>query len=138
MKTHGFKGLKAWNLALDIVELVYVLSARMPREEPGGLVGQMRAAAIGVATHLGEGHASATMLSYLRHLRQSRATMAELKTLVTITERLGWLGEETAREIINPLMHLEGLSLDIERHVITSLREERLSGFRGRSSPVGP
>lgn len=137
MKTHAFQGLKVWNLALDIVELVYVLSARMPREEPGGLVGQMRAAAVGVATHLAEGHASSTLLSYLRHLRQSRATMAQLKTLVTIAQRLNWLDEEMACEIINPLLHLEELSLDLERLVIRSLREERFSGLRGRSSPTG-
>ncbi|MFU8807250.1 MAG: four helix bundle protein [Bradymonadaceae bacterium] len=117
--------MTVWNLALDIVELVYVFSAGMPREDVGGLVSQMRRAAVAIPTHLAEGHSSGSMLAYLRHIRQARSAMAEVETHILIAERLGWCTEEITSEILGPMERLRELNQGLERYMIKRLQEEQ-------------
>jgi four helix bundle protein len=123
-------GLTIWNQALDLVELVYVFTAGMPRQEPGGLVARMRKASIAIATHMAEGHGSSALLYYLRQLRQARTAMTDLTTCLAIAQRLDWCTEEVAVEIARPLEQLEWQTRRLERHIVAELRKEREQGHQ--------
>lgn len=51
----SFKELKVWQKAHELTLLVYKLTSKFPPEEKFGLSGQMRRAAISIASNIAEG-----------------------------------------------------------------------------------
>ena len=47
------KKLDAWNKSIDLVEMIYKVSALFPKEERYGLTSQIRRAAVSVPSNLG-------------------------------------------------------------------------------------
>jgi four helix bundle protein len=60
----------------------------MPQEERFGLTNQMRRAAISIPSNIAEGHARQSRLDYLKFLRTSRGSLAELMTQAEISWEL--------------------------------------------------
>jgi four helix bundle protein len=79
---------------MDLVELTYVLSRGFPREELFGLTSQMRRAAVSVASNIAEGQARGSNADFVRFLRMSCGSLAELETQCFIAGRLTYLTDE--------------------------------------------
>lgn len=53
MKTH--KDLKVWQDSMELVEMVYVFSKTLPRDELYGLTSQIRRSAVSIPSNIAEG-----------------------------------------------------------------------------------
>jgi four helix bundle protein len=84
----SFRDLRVWQKALDLVERVYVLTRRFPREETYGLLSQVRRAVVSVPTNIAEGHTREHIKEYLHHLSIAQASLAELETQLEIATHL--------------------------------------------------
>jgi len=106
MKITSFRDLRVWQLAMDLVELVYRLTRSFPRNEIYGLASQIQRAAVSVPSNIAEGHTREHTKEYLHHISMSQASLAELETRLEIAIRLGYVSLQEARSIAE---HAESL-----------------------------
>jgi len=106
MKITSFRDLRVWQLAMDLVELVYRLTRSFPRNEIYGLASQIQRAAVSVPSNIAEGHTREHTKEYLHHLSMSQASLAELETQLEIAIRLRYVSLQEARSIAE---HAESL-----------------------------
>lgn len=96
----GFRDLRVWQAALDLVEQVYQLTRRFPKHEVYGLASQMQRAAVSVPSNIAEGHTRSHSKEYLHHLSIARGSLAELQTQLEIARRLMYCSAEEIEPLI--------------------------------------
>ena len=62
------KKLVAWQKSMDLVEKIYELSKRFPRDEVYGLTSQVRRAAVSVPSNIAEGAAGRSSVQFRNYL----------------------------------------------------------------------
>jgi four helix bundle protein len=82
--------LDVWRDAMDLVEVVYRLSASFPADERFGLIAQIRRAAVSVPSNIAEGAARRSRSELLQFLHVARASLAEVETQIQVADRLGF------------------------------------------------
>ena len=125
----SYRDLVVWQKAMELVAGVYELTRRFPKARDHGLGGQMRRAALSVASNIAEGHGRDHLRDYLRHLSIAKGSLAELETQLLIGRAVG---SSSAREI-EPLLAicdeigrmLTILSRRLKQRLTTDPRERR-------------
>jgi len=109
----SYRDLKVWQQAIDLVPEVYQLLRKLPKEENYALADQIRRAVVSIAANIAEGQARQHTKEFLQHLSIARGSLAELDTLLTVAERLGYLKAEDMAPIQSSMaeirMMLHGL-----------------------------
>ena len=91
----GYRELKVWQRAMDLVQQVYAGTKGFPAEERYGLTTQMRRAAVSVPSNIAEGHGRGGK-DFLRFLSIAYGSLLELETQVEVSRRLAYLSEGVA------------------------------------------
>lgn len=86
--------LRAFELADEVVMLVYRTTSGFPKEEMFGLTSQIRRAAVSVPSNIVEGCARDSEAEYLRFLTIAFGSLRELHYQLRLSKRLGFLGDE--------------------------------------------
>ena len=86
-----YRGLRVWQVAMDLVIESYRLGDLLPTRERFGLVAQLRRAATSVPANIAEGNGRVHRREYLHYLSIARGSLNELQTLVAVAERLRYL-----------------------------------------------
>jgi len=102
----GFRELRVWQAAMDLVEKVYNLTRHFPREETYGLTSQLRRAAISIPSNIAEGHTREHLKEYLHHLSMAQASLAELETQLEIATRLKYVLPKALEHVLSDLTSL--------------------------------
>lgn len=112
------RDLVAWQQAIDLVELVYEVTAKFPREEIYGLTSQVRRAAVSVASNIAEGQGRNSPREFVQFLGMARGSLTEVETQVLIAGRLKWMdgssGEELLKQIERVRRLVNGLILSLQ------------------------
>lgn len=108
------RDLIVWQRGIDLVESVYLTSARWPNSELYGLTNQARRAAISIPANIAEGQGRASERDFARFVSIARGSLRELETHLVIALRLRFLEQseyEQIMSIINEVGRLlQGLS----------------------------
>ena len=91
----GHRKLRAFELADEVVLLVYRLTDQFPKEEAYGLTSQMRRAAVSIPSNIVEGCARESQAEYFRFLEIAFGSLRELHYQVGLSKRLGYVAGET-------------------------------------------
>lgn len=86
--TNSYRGLIAWQRALDLSVDVYTLTRDFPREEIYGLTSQMRRAAVSIPSNIAEGYGRNSRREYRQFLGIAYGSVLELQTQLAIAKRL--------------------------------------------------
>lgn len=86
MKSH--KDLTLWQKSMDLVELVYKITGKLPKSEIFGLSSQMQRAAVAIPSNIAEGAKRGHKLEYIQFLRVANGSAAELETQLILVEKL--------------------------------------------------
>jgi four helix bundle protein len=101
MKVKNYQELIAWQKAMDLVEEVYKASQDFPREEIYGLTGQIRRAAVSIASNIAEGQGRRTTADFLRHLSIVYGSLREVETQILIARRLKYVTQTRLEEVMS-------------------------------------
>ena len=82
--------LEVWRDAMDLVEIIYRLSASFPSEERFGLIAQIRRAALSVPCNIAEGAARRSRHELIQFLHIARGSLAEVETQIQLARRLAF------------------------------------------------
>jgi four helix bundle protein len=93
------KDLEAWQVAMEMVVLVYLLTASLPDTERYGLISQMRRAAVSVPSNVAEGQARGLAQACINHLTIALGSLAELDTQLEIALRLNYIAADRCEEL---------------------------------------
>jgi four helix bundle protein len=85
-KIVSFRDLIAWQLAMELADLVYDITEQFPRREWFGLSQQMRKSAVSIPSNIAEGSRRKTP-GYINHLVIALGSHAELDTQCEIATR---------------------------------------------------
>ncbi len=101
MGVKDYKELIAWRKAMDLVEVVYRMSAGFPHAEVYGLSAQIRRAAVSVPSNIAEGQGRHTVRDFLYFLSVARGSLKEVETQTLIAGRLSYVDKPTESELLN-------------------------------------
>jgi four helix bundle protein len=96
----SYRDLNVWSLAMDLVQSVYELTKRFPKQEEYRLTSQILRAAVTVPANIAEGHTRSTRKDYAHFVSIARGSIAELETLLLIAERIGCAPAEEIRRCL--------------------------------------
>ena len=86
--TANFKGLLVWQQSMDLVETVYAICRKLPKEELFGLSNQLRRAVVSVPSNIAEGSGRGARKEFIQHLRIAYGSLCEVETQVLLIARL--------------------------------------------------
>jgi four helix bundle protein len=93
MSVQQYGQLLVWQKAMDLAVLSYQITRAFPTEERYGLTSQIRRAAVSVPANIAEGHSRFHTKEFSNHLSMARGSLAEVETLLMISQRVGLLPE---------------------------------------------
>jgi four helix bundle protein len=105
MKVKDYKDLKVWQKGIEIVDKVYALTAKFPKEELYGLTLQMRKAAVSIPSNVSEGFVRGYTNEYRQFLRVSLGSCAELDTQSIISNRRKYITKKELDDLAEDLNH---------------------------------
>ena len=99
--------LRAFELADEVVVLIYRATRRFPKEEIYGLTSQMRRAAVSIPSNIVEGCARESQSEYLRFLEIAFGSERELHYQFGLARRLGYTNETDVLECDSKMVETE-------------------------------
>jgi four helix bundle protein len=109
----NYKQLDAWQVSMNLVKEVYLVTKKYPKEELYGLISQTKRAAVSVPANIAEGIGRQYKKDTLQFLHISRGSLYELETLLNVAVMVEILQEEEFQKISvfldKSLMILNGL-----------------------------
>jgi four helix bundle protein len=89
----NYKDLKAFQLADELVLMVYKITKCFPKDELFGLTSQLRRAAVSTPSNIVEGASRDTEVEFLRFLDIADGSASELDYQISLAYRLGYIQE---------------------------------------------
>ncbi len=105
MKIKDYKDLKVWQKGIEIVDRVYALTTKFPREELYGLTMQMRKASVSIPSNISEGFVRGHSKEYKHFLKIALGSCAELDTQSIIAHRREYLTNKGLAELAEDINH---------------------------------
>jgi four helix bundle protein len=119
MVVRNYRELVIWQKSMDLVELVYKLTASFPKEEVFGLKSQLRRAAISIPSNIAEGQGRRTTREFLQFLSIGNGSLREVETQTDIALRLNYISQPQYAQLVdlaNEISRLyHGLRASLER-----------------------
>ncbi|MBQ6007293.1 MAG: four helix bundle protein [Kiritimatiellae bacterium] len=95
MAIKTYKDLDVWQLAMSLVEDVYVASRMFPSDEKFALRDQLRRASVSIPSNIAEGFGRDTTKDFLHFLFVARGSLFEVTTQLELARRLKYLSDIT-------------------------------------------
>ena len=106
---HSYKDLELWKKSMDLVTVIYKLTADYPSQEKFGLISQIRRAAVSIPSNIAEGSSRNNTKEYVQFLYIANGSLSEVETQLEISYRLGYIKEfETLIDSIKHIRKLMG------------------------------
>ncbi|MFA6528559.1 MAG: four helix bundle protein [Candidatus Gracilibacteria bacterium] len=88
MYAQSFKELLVWQKSISLVEKIYLITEKFPKDETYILTSQIKRSAISIPANIAEGYKRRSTGQYKYFLAVSSGSVAELETHIIIAEKL--------------------------------------------------
>jgi four helix bundle protein len=130
----SFRDLKVWQKAMSLVEDIFRVTRRFPRDERFGLTAQIRRASVSIPSNIGEGKRRKRQRAYVNHLDIALGSQGEVEVQLEIAKRAGFLSaadyELVQRQVVEIGRMLNGLIASLQPPDETTADGESDSGGR--------
>jgi len=99
-KIKNFQDLRIWQIGIEVVKDIYILTKKFPKEELYGLTSQMRRSAVSIPSNIAEGFRRYYNKKYKQFLYIALGSCAELETQIIIANELDYISETDKTELI--------------------------------------
>lgn len=99
MTVCSYRDLTAWRVGIELIEDVYNVTRTFPKSETYGICSHMQRAAVSVPSNIAEGHQRDSTREYLHFISIALGSVAELDTLITVCERLGYMNNQAKERL---------------------------------------
>lgn len=89
-----YRELQVTEIALELVDEIYSLTQKFPKEELYGLTNQIRRAAVSIPSNISEGQARQTDKEFINFMYYAMGFKAEVRIQLRIALRLGYVTKE--------------------------------------------
>ncbi|MDP3420790.1 MAG: four helix bundle protein [Thiobacillus sp.] len=100
MKVNSYRDLLTWQMAMQLTENVYRITATFPAKETYALANQLQRAAVSIPSNIAEGHARSSTKDYLRFISIAMGSLAELETQLELSARLDYIDQPKLGELL--------------------------------------
>jgi four helix bundle protein len=97
----GYRGVIAWQKAMELATEVYRVSRDWPKEEMYGLTNQLRRSAVSIPVNIAEGKGRGGNVEFSRFLAIAYGSLCELETHLDLAQRLAYLDQQTLDRLID-------------------------------------
>lgn len=101
--------LDVWKEARLLVNIVYKITKKFPKEESYGLTNQMRRCAISIPSNIAEGCGRRTSADTIRFLHISRGSFYELETQLYLALDQNYIEIEENDNLLNQIVNCKKL-----------------------------
>ena len=105
-KIKNFQDLRIWQIGIEVVKNIYILTKKFPKEELYGLTSQMRRSAISIPSNIAEGFRRYHNKEYKQFLYIALGSCAELETQIIIASELEYINETNKTELIEQIKYI--------------------------------
>ncbi len=99
MDNKGYKKLRVYNEAHQLVKEIYLITQHFPKSETFGLVSQMRRAAVSVVANTLEGQARTSKKEFAYFLSVANGSLVELEYYVELSFELQFFNREEYQQL---------------------------------------
>jgi four helix bundle protein len=92
---YSFEKLEIWQLSLDLLEKIYHVAEKLPKDEKFGLISQLKRASVSVSLNIAEERAADSDPEFRRFLGIALKSLVEIIACMKICERLRFLDNIT-------------------------------------------
>ncbi len=103
MKYYSYKQLEVWQRSRKLVKTIYLMTASYPKEERYSLTDQIRRSVISIPANIAEGKYRFSQKEFLRFLKISYGSGAELETYLQLSLDLGYINDATYENTLSEL-----------------------------------
>ena len=105
-KIINFQDLRIWQIGIEVVKDIYILTKKFPKEELYGLTSQMRRSAVSIPTNIAEGFRRYHNKEYKQFLYIALGSCAELETQIIIANELDYINETNKTGLIEKIKYI--------------------------------
>ena len=105
-KIKNFQDLRIWQIGIEVVKDIYILTKKFPKEELYGLTSQMRRSAVSIPSNIAEGFRRYHNKEYKQFLHIALGSCAELETQIIIANELDYVNETDKTELIEKIKYI--------------------------------
>ena len=105
-KIKNFQDLRIWQIGIEVVKDIYILTKKFPKEELYGLTSQMRRSAVSIPSNIAEGFRRYHNKEYKQFLYIALGSCAELETQIIIANELDYINETNKTELIEKIKYI--------------------------------
>ena len=102
--------------SMDLVEVIYKLTAQFPKDERFGIISQMRRAAVSIPSNIAEGAARKGDKELIQFLMIALGSLSELETQYLISVRLKFT--ENKDDIKKLILEVKKLLLGFRNYIV--------------------
>ncbi len=113
MKRHNYKNLKIWNIGMDIVEDVFKLTDKLPKEEKFGLVSQINRCSVSIPSNIAEG-SSRTDKSFSHFIDIALGSSFELETQLIIACKRNYITQQELTLIEEKIAEFQKMTMGFQ------------------------
>ena len=112
-KIRNFKNLRIWQESIELVEEIYRITKKFPKEELYGIVNQIRRSAVSLPSNIAEGFVRYHNKEFKQFLFIALASSAEVETQLIVSSKLKYITKQKLDELCESIDKLNRMIMTL-------------------------